>query len=89
LKPQVAARKGGSLGRLAEQAAALLAPGGLLMYATCSVEPEENEMVVDRLLAAHPELEAWPDAEGRWRRLWLPGESSGDGFFAARLKKKG
>ena len=83
----VPARKAAALARLAGQAADLLAPGGLLMYATCSVEPEENEQVVERLLADRPDLEACPDGEGRWRRLWLPGEFSGDGFFAARLRK--
>jgi 16S rRNA (cytosine967-C5)-methyltransferase len=89
LKKCVLARKAGTLARLAGQAGDLLAPGGLLMYATCSVEPEENEEVVNRLLAECPDLETCPDGEGRWRRLWLPGEISGDGFFAARLRKKG
>ncbi len=87
LKKGVPARKGVALGRLAEKAADLLMPGGLLMYATCSVEPEENEEVVERLLAQRADLETAPDRDGHWRRLWLPGEVSGDGFFAARLRK--
>ena len=49
LKNGVPARKGATLARLAGQAADLLVPGGLLMYATCSLEPEENEEVVERL----------------------------------------
>ncbi len=40
--------------------AGLLAPGGLLLYATCSLEEEENERVVARVLARDPTLEPAP-----------------------------
>ena len=40
--------------RLLDNAADLLKPGGILVYATCSLEPEENEQVVERFLASHP-----------------------------------
>ena len=39
---------------LLQRAAAVVRPGGRLVYATCSSEPEENEMVVDRFLAGQP-----------------------------------
>ncbi len=39
---------------LVSQALAQLAPGGRLVYSTCSLEPEENEQVVAAALAAHP-----------------------------------
>ena len=90
LKSDVPSRNGPTLLELADNAAGLLEPGGLLMYATCSLEPEENEEVVDRLLAERPDLEPAPSSvDGQWRRIWLPGESPGDGFFAARMRKKG
>ncbi|HEV8319010.1 MAG TPA: transcription antitermination factor NusB [Vicinamibacterales bacterium] len=43
--------------RLLDRAAAVLGPGGRLVYATCSSEPEENEEVVDRFLASRPDVE--------------------------------
>ncbi len=81
------AANGRLLGELARQAAELLRPGGVLWYATCSLEPEENEQVLDRLLASGLPLTPLPHADGTWRRTWLPGRPAGDGFFAARLRR--
>ena len=67
---------------LLDRAASLLHPGGVLLYATCSVEPEENEQQAEAFLQRHPGfvLEA--------SRLTLPGSSEGfDGGFAARFRK--
>ena len=72
---------------LARQAAGLLRPGGVLLYATCSLEPEENEQVVGALLHAVPDLVPAADSLGRWQRRWLPGQGPGDGFYAARLRR--
>jgi len=60
------------LGRALE----FLSPSGLLVYATCSLEPEENEEVV----AAY---------SPRKTHLRLPGRDPGDGFFAAVIRKGG
>lgn len=42
---------------LLEGVAPVVKPGGLLVYATCSIEPEENELQVERFLATHPGVE--------------------------------
>lgn len=64
------------------EAAKLLAPGGKLLYATCSLEYEENEDVLRHLLANWPSLELEREV---WR---LPGRDPGDGFYAALLRLK-
>jgi 16S rRNA (cytosine967-C5)-methyltransferase len=77
-----------------EGAAALLKPGGRLVYATCSAEAEETVDVVGAFLAAHPEFRL-EDAGGTvpgalcrdgCLRVW-PGETDYDGFFAAALTR--
>jgi 16S rRNA (cytosine967-C5)-methyltransferase len=55
----------------------LLAPGGLLVYSTCSLEAEENEEVV---------AEAVPTSVVTDTMQRLPGRDPGDGFFAAVIK---
>jgi 16S rRNA (cytosine967-C5)-methyltransferase len=80
---------------LLESVASLVRPGGRLVYATCSAEPEENEDVVLPFLAAHPEFESeslpsWaaPFRAGPFARVDPP-EHRGDAFFAARLRRAG
>jgi 16S rRNA (cytosine967-C5)-methyltransferase len=48
--------------RLLQKAAALLKPGGTLVYCTCSLEPEEGEQVVEGLLATEPAIRRAPIA---------------------------
>ncbi|MEZ4388632.1 MAG: transcription antitermination factor NusB [Candidatus Krumholzibacteriia bacterium] len=88
LAPETLQRNGERLGALAAAAADLLVDGGSLYYATCSLEPEENEDVLAALLAARPELVADPDPDGTWQRAWLPWLHGTDGFFAARLRRR-
>ena len=56
-----------------------LRPGGRLLYATCSLEREENEDVVAAALRAAPQYECQGEM---WR---VPGREAGDGFFSAVL----
>lgn len=87
--------------RLLLAAAGRTAPGGRLVYAVCSLEPEEGEAQVAPFLAARPEFArlaggdgeaGWPGlsgAEGAWRVL--PGgeqlAGGADGFFVARFRR--
>ena len=71
-----------------EKALPYLKKNGKLYYATCSLEPAENECVVEKILETHPELKCMPcDASGeKFFRLWPP-ESRTDGFFLAIMEK--
>ncbi|HEB57373.1 MAG TPA: 16S rRNA (cytosine(967)-C(5))-methyltransferase RsmB [Gammaproteobacteria bacterium] len=70
----------------------LLAPGGLLLYATCSVLAEENHLQIEQFLGKHGDAQLEP-LESNWGRLTtagrqiLPGEENMDGFFYACLRK--
>lgn len=84
---------------LLARAAGVVAPRGRLVYATCSSEPEENEMVVDAFLSEHPAFELvdlryaggspltlFLDARGMMRTL--PFEHGLEAFFAAALVRR-
>ena len=65
-----------------EDAAALLAGGGTLVYSTCTFEAGENEEQIALFLRRHPEFTL------EEQHLLLPHEVRGEGHFAARLKKR-
>jgi len=69
--------------RLLRNALGRLAPGGRLVYATCSLEREENEQVVEEVLR---EQGLGVIVERRMRRV--PGAGPGDGFYAAVLVRE-
>ncbi len=85
--------------RMLAQAAPLVAPGGRLVFAVCSLEPEENEAVVRGFLERHADFttESAPlghlpaaaglvDDEGFLRTF--PPRDGMDGFFAAALRRR-
>jgi 16S rRNA (cytosine967-C5)-methyltransferase len=78
--------------RLLEATWLLLAQGGRLVYATCSLLREENQRIVEAFLSAHPDARTpavvWPaghDAGAGWQIL--PGEGGLDGMFYAVIAK--
>lgn len=74
--PEEIARQSQRQKAILREALACLKPGGRLVYSTCSLEPEENEHVVERA------------AGGRVKQMALrvPGRDRGDGFFAAVIE---
>jgi 16S rRNA (cytosine967-C5)-methyltransferase len=96
--PQAVAELAAKQQRILESAARLVKPGGRLVYATCSFLRGENEDVVGRFAAAHPEFAPLSCAEllaaqripletGECLRLW-PHLHQTDGFFAAAFERK-
>ena len=94
--------------RLLDKAVELTRPGGMIVYCTCSIEPEEGELQIATLLRRNPDVMRSPitpdevgglaeiiNAQGEMRSLpsHLPGPEPRfaglDGFFAARLKRRG
>ena len=64
------------------KAAAHVAPGGIIVYSTCSNEPEENEAQIEAFLSSNP------DFEEVGRMVSVPFESGRDGAFACALRRK-
>ena len=81
--------------RLLDATARVVKPGGLLIYATCSLEPEENALQIDRFLETHAEF-AREVPDGFAPELLstagdlelLPQVHGTDGAFAARLRRR-
>lgn len=84
---------------LLDNAAERVKPGGILVYATCSLEPEENEQVVERFLSSHPGFRfktAYDEGLKPYQGLnphcqdgflWLPPlVTQSDGVFAAVMQ---
>jgi 16S rRNA (cytosine967-C5)-methyltransferase len=79
--------------RLLAQLWQILKPGGKLLYATCSLLPQENVQQITRFMQTH--TDAWHvPIEGQWGtamsygRQILPGDTGMDGFYYALLIKQ-
>lgn len=76
-------------------ASAIVKPGGILVYSTCSLETEENDIQVERFLTEHRSWRLEPPADGAvpatvldaGRLRVLPHRHGTDGAFAARLRR--
>ena len=76
-----------------EKSALYLKPGGVLVYSTCTLNPEENEKITDRFVSEHSEFEyASVEIGGlnfdSGRITLLPHKHGTDGFYIAKLRKK-
>lgn len=94
--PAALARLARDGARLFDAVADRVRPGGLLLYATCSLEPEENEEQVDRFLATHADFRREPAAtvpaellDPRGDLMILPQRHRMDGAYSARLRRAG
>jgi 16S rRNA (cytosine967-C5)-methyltransferase len=79
-------------GEILESAATMVKPGGRLVYATCSLEPEENENVVAAFLARHQDFRvdapaSFPLALDEGVLRMRPDRLGSDGFTAVRLRR--
>lgn len=80
-------------GAILDAAWQALAPGGLLLYATCSILPDENEKVIAAFVAAHEDAihlpidASWGESRPFGRQLF-PQPGGHDGFYYARLRKR-
>lgn len=79
--------------RILASAARLLKKGGVLVYATCSLLPEENQNQIDAFLKTHQDFvlvplnDEIPALKGAPALALSPAAHGTDGFFAARLKR--
>lgn len=81
---------------LLEHTATWVKPGGTLVYATCTLNPAENEAIIQQFLTQHPDWKLSPPrpdsaaaaftTPAGWIKIW-PHQQLLDGFFMARLTR--
>lgn len=83
--------------QILQNAARLVRPGGVLLYSTCTIEPEENEECIADFLKHHPDFELEPAEHYLPAAVCREGflqtlphcHAQSDGAFAARLRRRG
>jgi len=94
-QPERLARTQGAILRAGADA---LAPAGTLVYSTCTISPIENERVIDAFLAERedfeaddlrPEVPVWQHPSVPFHLQTLPHRDGTEGFFIARLRRRG
>ncbi|MFQ5582938.1 MAG: 16S rRNA (cytosine(967)-C(5))-methyltransferase RsmB [Calditrichia bacterium] len=81
--------------QMLDAAAQYIKPGGIIVYSTCTIEPEENERVVEKFLKQHSEFEPenlkpFVPEKYLWTKYYLrtfPHRHQCDGSFAVRIRK--
>ncbi|GIO30650.1 MULTISPECIES: 16S rRNA (cytosine(967)-C(5))-methyltransferase RsmB [Paenibacillus] len=83
--------------KLLDSVSSLLRVGGMMVYSTCTIDPEENERTVQHFLKTHPGFGVPEDSGGTWGRLHagadgagvqiLPQDYHSDGFYIARIQR--
>ena len=93
-KPEIKYRSAESLSGLPElqykilkTSAHYLKAGGVLVYSTCTINPAENERVIQAFLEAHPDFSPAPFEGECWHKTLLPQNQGGDGFFISRIRR--
>ncbi len=61
----------------------LLAPGGRIVYSTCTIHPEENTFQIEKFVSRNSELDLLNE-----KQIWPEIANSGDGFYAATLQRR-
>ena len=95
-QPQQLAELAQLQGELLAQAANWVKPGGILVYATCTLNPQENEQVIQAFLESRANWQLQPPpadspaaaflTPSGWLKIW-PHRHDLDGFFLVKLKK--
>lgn len=102
-EPAIIAELAALQGKILESSYQLLAPGGRLIYSTCTIEPEENAQVIEAFLQKHADLSRLdltsyfpyvPRDENekaelaKGQRQFLPFQDGMEGFFIAGVQKR-
>ena len=95
LQPVDVAELAGKQQQILATAGAMVRPGGLLLYSTCSLEKDENEAVITEFLEHHPDFQTSPfkthkdlQTKSGALRTW-PYRDDVNGFFVIAFQRKG